>query len=136
MGALQDFLNANTIDNITEEVIISDRFKDKDGKILKFKIKAMTDKEFENARRASTKIGKKGKTEVDNMKLNYSILMNNVIEPNFNDSESIKALGCITPEQYISKVLLAGEIQAIVKSVMELSGFSADMNEMIEEVKN
>ena len=78
MGALQDFLNANTIDNITEEVIISDRFKDKDGKILKFKIKAMTDKEFENARRASTKIGKRGKTEVDSMKLNYWTIVKKV----------------------------------------------------------
>lgn len=136
MGALQDFLNGNIIEDITKEVIISERFKDKDGNFLKFKIKAMTEDEYENARRGAVRIGKKGKTDFDNKKFSYSVIINNTIEPNFKDMESIKKLGCVTAEQYISKVLLAGEISALAEEITRLSGFGIDIDELIEEVKN
>ena len=60
MSLLQDFLaeNAN-VDNITDEVIISPRFKDKEGKLLKFKIRAMTGDEFSTFQKASYKITSK-----------------------------------------------------------------------------
>lgn len=136
MGALQDFLNANTIDNIIEEVVVSDRFRDKDGNLLKFKVKAMTEDEYEEARRGATKIGKKGKTEFDERKFSYAVLTNNVIEPCFKDPESMKKVGCVTSEQYISKVLLAGEISTLVSEITRISGFGTDTDELINEVKN
>lgn len=91
MGALQDFLNGNTIENITAEVAISERFKAKDGNILKLKIKAMTEDEFENERSAATKTGKKGKVDINNKLFNSSIIINNILEPNFKDAQSINA---------------------------------------------
>lgn len=136
MSALQDFLNENTIENITEEVVISDRFKDKDGNILKFKIKAMTEDEYEEARRSATRIGKKGKVDFDEKKFNCSTIINNTLEPDFKDAQSIKKLGCITSEQYLSKVLLAGEISTLAEEIYKLSGFGVDVNELIDEVKN
>jgi len=40
MSTLQEFLNAHPIDGLTDEVVVSPRFKDKDGNILKFNMKS------------------------------------------------------------------------------------------------
>jgi hypothetical protein len=53
---IQQFLNANPVDNITEEVVISPRFKDEKGELLKFTIKAMMPNEFEEIRKRATQI--------------------------------------------------------------------------------
>lgn len=139
MSALQEFLNANPVDNLTAEVLISDRFKDKEGNILKFKIKAMTNDEFEEIRKKATKIDfKKGKRNVDfdARKFNEQVVINHTIDPDFKNAESIKKVGCMSPEQYLNKVLLAGEIAELAEQIQILSGFEKDMSDLVEEAKN
>ena len=136
MGALQDFLDQNIVNDITKDVIVSERFKDKNGKILKFKIKVMSEEELNSARKAATKILKKGKTDFNTMIFNRIVCINNTIEPDFKNSESIKKTGSITPEQYLTRVMLPGEIDRLVKEILELSGFSDDMDELVDDVKN
>ncbi len=139
MSSLQDFLNVNPVDNVTDDVIISDRFKDKDGNVMKFKIKAMTNDEFEEIRKAAASIStKKGKRTInfDTKRFNELVVINNTLDPNFKDAESIKKLGCITPEQYLNKVLLAGEIVELSQQIQTLSGFELEMDELVEEAKN
>ena len=58
------------------------------------------------------------------------------IEPNFKDADSIKKAGCQSPEQFLYKSLLAGEIAELAQQISALSGFDADMEEMVEEAKN
>lgn len=36
MSTLQEFLNNNVVDGLTEEVAIFERFKDKDGKMVSY----------------------------------------------------------------------------------------------------
>ncbi len=138
MSKLQAFLNQNVVDDITEEVMISERFKDEGGSILKFKIKAMTNSEFELARKKalSMKMKKGGSVEFDNQKFNEHIVINHTADPNFKDAESIKELGCITPEQYLNRVLLAGEIAELADRIRQLSGFDKTFEEDIEDAKN
>lgn len=134
--SLQAFLNANPVDNLTAEVVISDRFKDGNGNLLKFRIRAMSSDEFEDCRKKSmTFTGKRRSVEVDMRKLNNAIVIGHTIEPNFKDAESIKQLGCATPEQYMNKVLLPGEILELSSQIQQLSGFK-DMDELVEEAKN
>lgn len=135
--SLQAFLNANPVDNLTDEVAISDRFKDKDGKLLKFKIKAMGSDEFEDLRKKSMRVttGKRRNVELDLRTFNNAIVIGFTLEPNFKDAESIKQLGCTTPEQYLNKVLLPGEISELSNQIQQLSGFK-DMDELVEEAKN
>lgn len=137
MSTLQAFLNANPVDDLTAEVVVSDRFKDEKGNLLKFKIRAMSSDEFEDCRKKSmsTIVGKRRKVEMDLRKFNNSIVINNTIEPNFKDAESIKQLGCTTPEEYLNKVLLPGEIVELSSQIQQLSGFK-DMDELVEEAKN
>ena len=47
----QQFLNQNTVDSITKDVIVSDRFKNDNGEIFKFRIKAMTQSDFEEIKK-------------------------------------------------------------------------------------
>lgn len=138
VSTLQEFLNTNPIDNLTDEVIISDRFRDNEGSLLKFKIKAMTSGVFEEYRKKSMSINPKSKqkVELDMKKFNSQIVINQTIEPNFKDAESIRALGCTTPDEYLSRVLLPGEIVELSDQIQKLSGFNKDMEELIEEAKN
>lgn len=136
MMNLQDFLNANPVENLTEEVAISPRFKNEQGNPLKFMIKAMTPAEFEEIRKKATQIKKGKNIEFDSQKFNLSIAINNTINPDFKNADSIKKLGVATPEDYIQRVLLAGELSTLVQKINELSGFDVGMNELVDEVKN
>lgn len=133
---LQDFLLANPVDNLTAEVPVSPRFKDEKGNQLLFTIKGMAPDEFEAIRKKATRIKKGKQVEFDNQMFNLSIAINQTVFPDFRNAEAIKKLGVSTPEEYIQKVLLAGELTTLVQNINELSGFDVGMNELVEEVKN
>lgn len=136
MSTLQDFLNANPIDNVTDEVVVSPRFKDKDGNVLKFKIKAMTNQKFDELRKKFTNVKKGRKVEFDAHGFNTAVVIEHTVDPDFKDASSIQKLGCRTPEEYLNRVLLAGEIATLVQKIHELSGFDVEMEELVEEAKN
>jgi hypothetical protein len=136
MSTLQEFLNSHPVDNLTDEVVVSPRFKDKDGNILKFKIKAMTNKTFDDLRKRYTRVGKGRKVDFDAQGFNMAVVIEHTLDPDFKDADSIKKLGCTTPEEYLNKVLLSGEIATLVNKIQELSGFDIDMEALVEEAKN
>lgn len=136
MRTLQEFLNTNPVENLTKSVAISERLKNDEGKLYQFKIKAMTDHEFEDLRKRSLNIRKGGKFELNLQQFNSLVVINNTVEPDFKSAENIKAVGCTTPQQYLSKVLLAGEIAELSAQIQRFSGFDTDLNDLVEEVKN
>lgn len=140
MSVLKDFLleNADVISKEIE-VAVSPRFKDKDGKLLKFKIKPMTGDQFGKYQKQCTTItvnGKRKETSFDSGKFNLLCIVNHCVDPDFKDADFIKQLGVQTPEQAVSKVLLAGEIVELGNQVTQVSGFDTDINEEIENAKN
>jgi hypothetical protein len=138
MSTLQKFLNTNPIDGLTEEVPISERFKDEKGKLLKFKIRVMSSVELGEYRKKAMKVNpkSKNKVEVDANQLTSAIVINHTVDPNFKDAESIKEMGCSTPEAYLNKVLLPGEIDDLSERIQSLSGFNKSMDDLVEEAKN
>jgi hypothetical protein len=140
MSMLQAFLNANPVDGLTDDVAVSERFKGPDGKLLKFKIRVMTDKEFESYRKQAMTITagrKKGRqVEMDMSRFNGLMVINHTVDPNFKDASSIQAMGCTAPEEYLAKVLLPGEIVQLAAEIQRLSGFDRDMDELVDEAKN
>ncbi len=131
----QQFLNQNTVDSITREVIVSDRFKNDDGEIFKFKIKAMTQSDFEEIKKKAL-FGNIGNGQLDEDILNCFIIIENTLEPSFKDSESLNILNCSSPRQYLNKVLLSGEIAFLAGEIIKLSGFDRGVEELSEDVKN
>lgn len=135
MSQLQAFLNANGTSSIDEKVIISDRFKGENGKLMEFTIRALSDDQMEEINKACQKFGKKGKVDFDTSKFNRMVSIAGSKDPNFRDAESIKTVGVVTPEDYIKKVLLPGEITHLADAILKLSGYQ-DMEELREEAKN
>ena len=135
MSRLTDFLIDNPVDNLTEEVVVSERFKIGD-ELLKFKIKAVTPEDFSNLQKKHTKIGKKGKTDFDSAAFNIELVLDYTLEPNFRDADAIKRAKCLTPKQYINKSLKAGELTNLVSEISKLSGFESDIEDIKEEAKN
>ncbi len=131
MSTLIDFLIENPVDNLTAEVVVSQRLAK-----FPFKIKGMTGPEFSEYQKLSTKIGRHKKVEFDNKKFNEMVVLNHTIEPNFRDAESMKKANCQSPEQFLYKSLLAGEISELAQEISSLSGFDKDMEETVEEAKN
>ena len=137
MSKLQQFLNANPVSGMTKEAVVSDRFKDEEGNILKFTIRAISPSEFEEIRKKALIVKKGGKEiEFDTGKFNMDLIVNCTVDPNFKDAESIKALGCVSPDQYVNKVLLAGEVEELANQIREFSGFDKDLDELVDEAKN
>ena len=140
MSLLKDFLLENS-DVVSKEfeVAVSARFKDKEGNLLKFKIKPMSGDEFGKYQKQCTNInfnGKKKETSFDSGKFNVMCIVNHCMDPNFKESDLLKGLGVQTPEQAVSKVLLAGEIVELGNQISKISGFDTDINEEIENAKN
>ena len=81
-------------------------------------------------------MGKKKETSFDSGKFNVLCIVNHCLDPNFKEAELLKGLGVQTPEQAVSKVLLAGEIVELGNQISRISGFDTDINEEIENAKN
>lgn len=131
MSSLLDFLIEHPVDNLTTDVIVSTRLSK-----FPFKIRAMTGPEFSNYQQLATTIGRHKKVTFDSKLFNEIVVINHTVEPNFKDAETIKRAGCQTPEEFLYKSLLAGEISELAQQISALSGFDKDLEETIEEAKN
>jgi len=129
MSKLVDFLALPDVDSLTEEAYINDR-------IGIFKIKAITNKQWENYRaRSKGKVNKEG-VDFDNEKFNNLVMAGHIVEPNFSDATLLSKAGCATVAEFISRKILPGEVSEIVERITKLSGFDSDINKDIEEAKN
>ena len=134
---LQQFLNKNKVSGLTEEVPISDRLRDENGKLYMAKIKVVDGKEYNQLNNQAVEVDiKTKKVKVNKDLVDVQLVLNYCEYPNFKSAEDIKAAGCVTPEQYLRTVLLPGEIQSIANSIRELSGLNESIEELEEEVKN
>lgn len=131
MSSLKQFLIDNPVDNLTESVVVSARLAK-----FPFTIRGMSGPEFSEYQTLSTKIGRHKKVEFNSKMFNEVVVLNHTVEPNFRDAESIKAAKCQTPEQFLYKSLLAGEIAELAQKISALSGFDDDMEDLVEEGKN
>lgn len=132
---LSEFLIKNPVNNLTKEVYVSNRFVDEQGNKIPFKIKAMSGEAYASYRKQALSITKNG-VEFDTKKFNELIVINQTVDPNFREADAIKAAGCVTPEQYMYRSLLAGEIDALAAKISELSGFNVTIEEARDSVKN
>lgn len=138
MSNLQAFMTPNTEE--TREVIISDRFKDKDGKVVPFVIKSLSQAENEEIRkRASVPVIKSGVVigdKLDSEKYGRELVLASVTSPNFRDSELCKFYATMDPLEVPGKMLRVGEYSKLVKAINDLNGLNDDLEVLEEEAKN
>lgn len=137
MSVLKGFLQPSPMEE-TKEVIISDRFKDENGKPLPFKLRKI-DSETSEAlmKRCRRKERVNGQiiNEIDNTKYTKLLVLACVVSPNFKDSEMCDFYKVINPEDVPSRMLSIGEFSRLSDEIMKFNDF--DTPEEIEnEVKN
>lgn len=133
--SLAQFLMETSTEDLTD--VVKMRLKRNAREIVgEFKITAIDSKQWARYQEQTTKIKKGNKHEFDQVKFNELVVLNHTVEPDFKNAEKIKQAGCTTPEQYLNKKLLIGEIVELSRNIVELSGFSNDLDELKEEIKN
>lgn len=137
MSVLKGFLQPSPMEE-TKEVIISDRFKDENGKPLPFKLRKI-DSETSEAlmKRCRRKERVNGQiiTEVDNAKYTKLLVLACVVSPNFKDSEMCDFYKVINPEDVPSRMLSIGEFSRLSDEIMKFNDFDTP-EELENEVKN
>lgn len=122
------------------EVLISDRFRDENGEPVPFKIRAVTQEQNDaltaRCRRVQT-VGGRRQEYLDAAQLNRELVVAATVEPDFSDAEVCAAYGTKIPTQVPGRMLLAGEYDALLKAIMELSGFDmGSVREAEDAAKN
>lgn len=120
---------------LTKEIVISDRFKDKDGNVVPFKIKALTQDENDTISNRCYKVKNNMRT-FDMLEYNRRLIVAATVVPDFKNSELCAAYGVTDPTQAAAKMLYAGEFATLVNAISELSGFATMQERTAEEAKN
>lgn len=138
MSNLQAFMTPNTEE--TREVIVSDRFKDKDGKVVPFVIKSLSQAENEEIKKkTSIPVVKSGVVigdKLDSEKYGRELVLASVKTPNFRDSEICKFYATMDPLEVPGKMLRVGEYSKLVKAINDLNGLNDNLEVLEEEAKN
>jgi hypothetical protein len=138
MSGLKAFMKPPVTDT-TEDVIISDRFTDEDGKVQPFKIRIISQEIYESLHnQASRPIKKNGVvigSQTDSAKYGNLLIVACVVYPNFKDSELCNYYKTKDPLDVPRRMLTAGEFNKLVKAVNRINGFDVgdDQAETLEE---
>jgi hypothetical protein len=76
------------------------------------------------------------KRNFNSKKFHELVCVECLVDPNLKDPEFIQAAGVADSSALLYKCFLAGEIASIAENALKLSGFDADVEEEMEEVKN
>lgn len=140
MSDLSVFFAQNSAPETTEQVVVSSRFKGKDGQPVAWTIRTITEAENDEIRRSATKRVKTKNgafmPELDHTDYMVKMVVNCVVFPDLKNAELQKSYGVLGAESLIRKMLLPGEYAELLQKVTELNGFDRSMQDLVDEVKN
>jgi hypothetical protein len=138
--SLQAFFAQNAQAMFTDEFVISERFKDKQGTPMKWKLKTLTEAENETIRKSATRQskGKNGARVQEIVQEEYigKLAVASVLYPDLQNAELQQSYGVLGADTLLKKMLLSGEYASLLAKVQELNGFDRDIDDLAEEVKN
>lgn len=135
------FLSENVERIPNAKIVVSNRFKDENGKPVEWEIRAITSSENDALQRRSFVnipiVGQRGQytKEMDQIKYVGLLLTASVVYPDLNDAELQDSYGVKTPEELLKNMLYAKEEELLAKKVMELSNLE-DLQALVDDAKN
>lgn len=133
--SLAAFLKPVTVEN--ELVEVSDRYRDENGKPVKWEIRAITSKENDQLMRKHTKRDKKTKQEIfDRTSYTNDLVASAVVYPDLKNAELQKAYGVLGDVELLQKMLIMGEFMKLSEEVQKISGLDVEDEDTVEAIKN
>lgn len=141
MNELKAFFRESTNVQATDEIIVSNRFKNENGEVIKFKIKSITQEENDELTRQCEKKhrDRTGQYAIESDRKLYiaKLIVNSTVYPDFNNAELQNNYGVPgQPERLVRKMLTPGEYTNLLMAINAINGFDEDINETVEEAKN
>jgi len=137
MSKLKAFLQPVVTDR-TEEVIVSDRFKDDKGDVVPFVVKCISQNENEKISKksmVSIGSGKNARKELDHALYARRMIVECTVEPDFRDKEMCDYYGVIDPLDIPGLMLTVGEYGILSTAIMQINDL-IDAQEKLDEAKN
>ena len=141
MSNLSCFLAGNVEKRENKKIVISNRFKDKDGKPVKWEIRSISADEDEALRKLCTKripvVGKKNQFTQDFDSNGYlaKLAAKAVVFPDLNNAELQNSYGVMGAENLIRVMLYKDEFDYLTEHLIS-STETEDINELVDEAKN
>lgn len=140
MSNLSCFLAGNVEKRANRKVVVSERFRDKNGPVA-WEIRAISADEDEALRKSCTRripvVGKKNQYTQDFDANGYlaRLAAAAVVYPNLNDAELQSSYGVMGAESLVKTMLYKDEFDRLTEMLVEDSA-NEDMNDLVDEVKN
>lgn len=140
MSDFSMFFAENAAMEVTEDFVVSERFKNAEGKPVAWKLQSISEEKNSELRKMSTKKvkGKGGvyTPEIDPSEYMTRLTVSCVVYPDLKNAELQKSYGVTSAESLLRKMLLPGEFSALTERAQVMNGFDRDVNELVDEVKN
>lgn len=142
MSELKAFFAENVEKVEVTEYVVSERFKDAEGKPIAWKLKALSAGEEEAIRTDATRReqvpGKPGqyRERMDTNAYVRKIAVRTVVFPNLNDAELQASYDVMDAESLLQKMLLSGEMIHLTEKVTEVNKLAETFEDKVEEAKN
>ena len=141
MSNLSCFLAGNVEKRENKKVVVSNRFKDTNGKPVEWEIRSISAEEDEALRKSCTKripvVGKRNQFTQDFDSNSYlaKLAAKAVVFPDLNNAELQNSYGVMGAEQLIKTMLYKDEFDKLTECLVTQTD-SEDVNELIDEAKN
>lgn len=141
MSDLTCFLAGNVEKRENKKVVVSNRFKDKNGNPIPWEIRSISADEDEAIRKSCTKrvpvVGKKNQFTQDFDANGYltKLAARAVVYPDLNNAELQTSYGAMGAEQLVKVMLYKDEFDTLTEAIVS-STETEDMEELVDEAKN
>ena len=142
-SGLELFLKKNRKENKEYELCVTKSFLDENGEPIKWKIRVLNSKEYDDIRKESTyDVKVKGKKNMYNEKIDTTKMMKLmickcIVFPNLYDKALQDSYGVMTPEDLLNELIgNIGEYNELLEFVCNINGVNDDIEDLVEEAKN
>lgn len=133
------FLKENNIKTEKIEFVVTDRFKDENGKPIKWILKVLTNKELEDLKVKNTikRTTVKGSNfDFDNKSFSRSMILSCIVEPNLYNKELQDSYDTLDAYELLQELLTVGEMTRLEEKILELHNYEEKREKEIEKIKN
>lgn len=139
--SLQAFLNKDKRNrkNQVVEFVVSEDFKNQEGKPEPFKIKPIGFRQFSSIREKHSKMHMKDKRlikQTNEGAVTLELCAKAIVYPDLKNAELQDFYGVVNETDLVDAMLNFKEIESLAEKVMEISGLGEDVNELKDQAKN